>query len=215
MTVLAFLIRLVVRTWLATLRLRRVGPPFHRPSVIVFWHGDQLPLLAVRPRSPVAAPVSLSRDGSLQAAVLAGLGITCVRGSTSRAGARAALGLLRRLDRGWPVLVAVDGPRGPRGQVAPGAAFIARRAGVAVFAVGVAVGRGHRLRRSWDRFLLPMPFTRTVVFVSEPLTPGATEDDTTFAERVGAELRRATSRAREAVGRGPVPHGRDREGGVT
>jgi hypothetical protein len=133
------LVRALLRLWLFTLRIRRTGPPFDRPAVIVFWHGDQFPLLAVRPSAPVAAAVSRSRDGSLQAGILGGLGVVSVRGSSSRGGAHAARGLLRALRAGWPVLLAVDGPRGPRGSVAPGAAFLAGRTGFPVQAVGVAV----------------------------------------------------------------------------
>ncbi|MCK6569564.1 DUF374 domain-containing protein [Myxococcota bacterium] len=192
------LLRAVVRVWLHSLRVRRVGPAFARPAVLVFWHGDQFPLLAVRPQPPVAAPVSLSRDGTLHAGLLEGLGITCIRGSTSRGGARAARGLVRALLVGSPVLVAVDGPRGPRGTVAPGAAFLARRTGAPVQAVGVAVARGHRLRRAWDRFLLPCPLTKTIVVVSEPLAAANDETLEAFGLRIGEALRRVST---EAIGR--------------
>lgn len=193
---LALGVRWLVRLWIATLRCRRVGPAFEGPAVVAFFHGDQLPLLRIRPAPPVVAPVSLSSDGQLQRRVLAGFGIESVRGSSSRGGSRAARGLLRALRAGAMVLVAVDGPRGPRGGVKPGVAFLARVAGVPVYPVGVGVASGRRLRRAWDRFLLPCPFTRTTIVVGAPLTRRATETDTAFVERLADALAEATARAR-------------------
>lgn len=193
---LAFALRLLVRAWIATLRCRRVGPAFERPGIVAFFHGDQLPLLRIRPARPAVAPVSLSRDGELQSRVLGGLGIDSVRGSSSRGGAQAARGLLRALRAGAMVLVAVDGPRGPRGGVKPGVAFLARAAGVPVYPVGVGVGCGRRLRRAWDRFLLPLPFTRTTIVVGSPLVRCATESDADFVERLALALAEASARAR-------------------
>lgn len=164
---------LLIRIWLATLRLRRLGPPLHGPGLVAFWHGDQLPLLGHRPDGPLIAPVSLSADGRLQARILARLGIDHVSGSSSRGGAAALRGLWRALRGGALALMAVDGPRGPRGAVKPGIIHLARRSGLPIFPVAVAVRRGHRLRRAWDRYLLPCPFTRGVVRVGDPWYPPA------------------------------------------
>jgi lysophospholipid acyltransferase (LPLAT)-like uncharacterized protein len=104
--------------------------------------------------------VSQSRDGELLARALARLGFGLVRGSSSRGGLSALRASLRALEgEQRPVAIAVDGPRGPRHQVAPGA-------------VGLALGRGRPLvyaralswprlqLRTWDRFELPLPFAR-------------------------------------------------------
>jgi len=151
--------------------MRRLGPPLRGPGLVAFWHGDQLPLLGQRPPGPLVAPVSLSEDGRLQARVLARLGIDHVSGSSSRGGAAALRGLWRALRRGALVLMAVDGPRGPRGEVKPGVIYLARRTGLPIWPVGIAVARGRRLHSAWDRYLLPRPFTRGVVRVGDPWHP--------------------------------------------
>ena len=94
------------------------------------------------------------------------------------------------------VLVAVDGPRGPRGGVKPGVAFLARAAGVPVYPVGVGVGCGRRLHKAWDHFLLPLPFTRAVFVVGAPLERSPTETDTAFSVRLAEALSAASDRAR-------------------
>ncbi len=163
----------VVRLWVATLRLRRIGDPPEGAVVVAFWHGDQLALLGALPRRPWRTATSLSRDGALQTGVMRCLGIEAARGSSSRSGARAALGLLRALSRGEGVLVACDGPRGPRRVAKAGAAYLARRAAAPLVPVGFAARRTVVLRRSWDHFRLPWPFTRVVVVVGPAVGPDA------------------------------------------
>lgn len=194
---------LLIRSWLFTLRARRVGAPFDGPGLVAFWHGDQLPLLGHRPCGRLVAPVSLSADGRLQARILARLGIGHVSGSSSRGGAGALRGLWRALRGGALALMAVDGPRGPRGTVKPGVIYLARRTGLPIWPVGVAVSRGWRLRRAWDRYLLPCPFARAVVRVGAPWHPpadgsieGACAELARRIDRINAAARRDLARGR-------------------
>ena len=161
--ILGILIGFVARAWVWTLRYRRLGPPVEGPALLAFWHGDQLALLGARPPGNLVAPISMSRDGDVQVEVMARFGIAAIRGSSSRGGTAALRGLLRALRRGDSALMAVDGPRGPRGVVKPGIIYLAARTGLPIYPVSVVVRRGHRLVRPWDRFLLPCPWTRTVV----------------------------------------------------
>ncbi len=165
---LAWLAACLVRALIWTLRYRRLGPAIDRAGLVAFWHGEQLPLIGMRPAGRLVAPVSTSPDGQLQEAVLRRVGIDGVRGSRGHGGAAAVRGLLRALRDGAVALIAVDGPSGPREEVKPGVVYLAQRTGLPVWPVVVAVARGHRLRRAWDRYLLPRPFTRTVVLVGEP-----------------------------------------------
>lgn len=188
----------LIRLWIATLRYRRRGPVPVGPGLLAFWHGDQLPLIGQRPAGRLVAPVSLSADGRLQAQILGRLGIEHVSGSSSRGGARALRGLWRALGAGALGLVAVDGPRGPRGVVKPGVVFLARRLGVPVWPVGVAVRRGRRLRRAWDRYLLPLPGTRVVVVFGEPWRPDDA-DDAAACAALGARIAAVSAAARAAL----------------
>jgi lysophospholipid acyltransferase (LPLAT)-like uncharacterized protein len=188
------LLGLLVRAWAATWRVRLVVEPGAEsaPRVLAFWHGRQMPLVAVRSR-PAVALVSLSKDGELQAGVMRSLGLSVVRGSSSRGGARALKAVVSALVGGADALFAVDGPRGPARRAKPGALSAARLAGAAVVPVGTAVSRGSVLRRAWDRFLVPWPFARVVVVAGAPLAvdaagPEAVEAAIERAERRAAEL---------------------------
>lgn len=169
------LLGLLVRLWLATLRVRIVIDPGVDPdarAVFVFFHGKQFPLLAWPKRHPMAVLVSHSADGELQTRVLGGLGFTVVRGSSSRGGARGLAALVRRMKAGADAAFAVDGPRGPYGLPKPGAALAARATGAVLLPMGSAMAAGKVLVRAWDRFALPWPFTRVAIVVGAPVAEG-------------------------------------------
>ena len=157
---LAWSISGLARLLLLTVRYRSLGDPLNESGVVAFLHGEQLPLLMHRPRSlPNIAPISMSRDGDLQAIIMRRFGVEAARGSTSK-GALKVLRELRRWmrSREGVILVAVDGPRGPYGVVSPGAPYLARSLNVPYWVCKVYCSRAWRLR-SWDRFMIPYPFS--------------------------------------------------------
>lgn len=176
---LGIMLGIVARLWLATLRMRLVvHPELARcgdvPWVLSFFHGTQWPLLAWRRRRPTLVMVSHSADGSMQARALALLGFRVVRGSSSRGGARGLAAIVRALRRGGvDAAFAVDGPRGPYGEVKPGAALAAARSGGVLVPMGSAVARGKTFARAWDRFVLAWPFSRVTVVLGAPIDAGA------------------------------------------
>src|SRR5262249_39424204 len=147
------------------------------PWVLAFWHGTQWPLLAWRRRRRPVVLVSLSRDGAMQARVLRIMGLSVVRGSTSRAGARGLAALVRAMRRERAdAALAVDGPRGPRGVVRGGAVAAARATSGVVVPIAGLVRRGIVLERTWDRFAIAWPFTRVDVALGRPIEPSAVDD---------------------------------------
>jgi lysophospholipid acyltransferase (LPLAT)-like uncharacterized protein len=178
------LLGVVVRVWLATLRVRVVVHPAlegadaaARPWVLSFFHGTQFPLLAWPRRRKTIVLVSHSRDGELQAAALRTQGMAVERGSSSRGGARGLAALVRRMRReGLDAAFAVDGPRGPYGKAKEGALVCARAVGALLVPMGSAVARGWVARRAWDRFAVPWPFTRVVVALGAPMDASCTPE---------------------------------------
>jgi len=179
----------VLRLWLATLRVRVVVHPElevarNRPWVLAFWHGKQLPLLAWRRRRPTVVLVSLSGDGTMQASALAVQGLHVVRGSSSRGGVRGLASLVRQMKRdGADAAFAVDGPRGPRGVAKGGAVVAARASGGVLVPVASRVRRGLVLHDAWDRFALAWPFTRVDVVLGRPIDPRTTGDPRSEVEQ--------------------------------
>ncbi len=167
------LVGTLARVWVRTLRVTVSGvePDPRRRWVLAFQHGTQFALLGWAPRRDTAVLVSLSADGDLQAAALPRLGLVVRRGSSSRAGARGLLALIRTMRDGLDGAFAVDGPRGPRGVVKKGAVLAARRSGGILVPMGASARHALVLRRAWDHFLLPLPFTRVAIVLGDALEP--------------------------------------------
>lgn len=168
-----------------------------RPVVFATWHGAILSTLICR-RS-VSIPrlltmVSRSRDGELATRVAGPLGGDFVRASSSKGATAGVLefrrAMARRDEAGAPAAVHfLDGPRGPRRKAKPGIVHLARAAGALVVPVEFGASR-FVAARSWDRHLIPFPFSRIVMNFGAPLDFGVEDDD---------ELARRRSRARRGA----------------
>jgi lysophospholipid acyltransferase (LPLAT)-like uncharacterized protein len=200
---------LFARMYLSTLRLAlhvdgALDPNDARPWVLCFWHGDQMPLLCWKRRRPTVALVSHSTDGQMQARALRLQGMVVERGSSSRGGSAGLRAIVRRLSRGHDAAFAVDGPRGPQFHVAPGAGTAARLAGGRLVPMGSASPRGLTLERAWDRFRIPLPFSRVAVVLGAPLEPTANAADVADAiARASAGARAMLASPGHAVLRQP------------
>ena len=196
----AIVVRLLAWTW----RIRVVNPEAieslrraKAPYVFACLHGQMLPLLWVHRGQGIAILVSEHRDGEIITRIARTIGFNAVRGSSSRGGGRALLGLVAELQRGNVVAVTPDGPRGPAGSFAPGALVAAQRAGVPVLTVGAHTTRAWTLK-SWDRFMIPKPFARIGVAYGGPaMVAGASpRDASTEVPRFQGLLEEALERAR-------------------
>ncbi len=191
------LIAVVVRGLFATMRIRRLGRgrvdrlrAAGKPFVYAVLHGQQLLLLGAHTAEPCTVLVSRSRDGGRLAGLLEAFGLGLSRGSSSRGAVGGARDLRRALERGSPPVLAVDGPRGPAGSVAPGAARLAAAVGGVIVPVATASKGALRLS-SWDRAAVPVPCSRQVVLYGRPICPGGDHANA----RIGEQLHRLTRRA--------------------
>jgi len=156
-----------------------------QPMIWAFWHNRMfvIPLLRLRHARHRTGAVltSASRDGAIVAGAMKSFGLTPVRGSSSRRGATALRELNETLERGEDVAVAPDGPRGPRYKVGAGVIFLARRTGAGILPIRVEYSRAIKLK-SWDRFMIPLPFSKARIICEELifLTP---DTDVEAAER--------------------------------
>ncbi|HXD88291.1 MAG TPA: lysophospholipid acyltransferase family protein [Urbifossiella sp.] len=132
------------------------------------WH-ENLLLPAARFGGPdLAVLISSHADGQVLGGLINAMGMTMVRGSSTRGGIEAVRQLIRP-DVSWKHLaITTDGPRGPRRVVQPGAVYIASRTGMKLVPVGVGYHRPWRLK-SWDRFAAPRPFSRARCLAGEPI----------------------------------------------
>lgn len=146
------------------------GLPDGQPVIFCLWHNRLAIAMVVHRRHPrkLAALVSASKDGALLAAVLRTFGVELVRGSTSRRGPQALLEMTSHAARGYDLAVTPDGPRGPRYTVQKGVIALAQVTRLPI--VPVTCNTRHKLcLKSWDRFQIPLPFSRCQLLLNEPI----------------------------------------------
>jgi lysophospholipid acyltransferase (LPLAT)-like uncharacterized protein len=159
--------RLAVRALGATWRVRHEPRTAKGPVVYTLWHGELLPMLWAHRREGIVVLISTHADGEIIARIAESLGYGTARGSTSRGATRALVELSRAIESGRNVAVTPDGPRGPRHAFAPGALVVAQRTGAPVVCARAQASRAWHLR-SWDRFVIPKPFSRVTVRYGAP-----------------------------------------------
>ncbi len=166
-----------------------------RPVVLVFWHEalavcgwymQRLIRLGLRP----IFVISPSRDGEFAMRMLERIGGKAVRGSATRSGVQAMRGLYRAVTRDErSAVIPADGPRGPRRHCKQGAVMLARLAEVPVIPIAFEASPSWRLR-TWDRLLIPPPFSRIAIAVGNAMTvPRDLETDELESETRRLETR--------------------------
>lgn len=196
----------LLRVYLSLIRVKVVGEEAalaslsqHGRVVAAIWHQRFLPALAYVTRFRKFKPIvmiSRSSDGELIAGVAERLGLVAVRGSSSR-GARAAfLAVLRALRKNRALVHIVDGPKGPKGVVKPGLIGIAQVSRAVILPIIVSADRAW-IMRSWDRFLVPKPFSKVMIKWGEPcVVPRRLDSNALENLRQDIEERLADSYAR-------------------
>jgi lysophospholipid acyltransferase (LPLAT)-like uncharacterized protein len=132
------------------------------PEIYCFWHQCVLPCTIYFRRSHAVILISKSFDGELITRILRIFGFDAVRGSSSRAAREGLMGLNNVIETGRTAIFTADGPRGPIYQTKMGPIKLAQLTGAPIGAFHLEPERAWTMR-SWDRFLVPKPFTRIVV----------------------------------------------------
>ena len=139
-----------------------------KPYIYCVWHGRILLPIFVHRGENIQAMVSRHEDGEMIARTLHRLGYQSVRGSSTRGGQRATIEMIRHLKEGGTAAIMPDGPRGPRHDFKIGALVIAQRTGAYLLPFTFSASRTI-VFKSWDRFMLLLPFARSVAVYGEPI----------------------------------------------
>jgi lysophospholipid acyltransferase (LPLAT)-like uncharacterized protein len=213
--VLGFLIFLAVCLWRPTLRVRLVGIENRKaagrrgaPVLHALWH--QRMVLGILTHGFLGAVTMASRsaDGDVIAGFLRFWGFRVVRGSSSRGGSQ-ALKEMHDVLLGTSLWAALtpDGPRGPARKVKSGVSRLAADLDAAILPVGTSSSRPLFLN-SWDRFLVPLPFSRCAVVFGPPIEREIEELQEQYASRVADALDAVTDEADRMCGVAGAPRER-------
>jgi lysophospholipid acyltransferase (LPLAT)-like uncharacterized protein len=157
-----------VRRWMCTLDYkvayydRTVDPVFPEcqgQKIYIFWHEYILFPLYLRGHCNMAMLLSRHRDAEILSHAAYHMGFDFVRGSTNRGGAAALRELLAK-SKTMHLTITPDGPRGPRRRLAPGCVYLASKLKLPLVVMGYGYDRPWRVRRAWDQFAIPRPYSR-------------------------------------------------------
>ena len=157
--------------WLA--HLKRGGK-----VLLCGWHQQFFAIIrhceSYRPYQP-SIMISRSQDGEMIAGVATKSGWLPVRGSSSRGGSQALKILVEKLKETGLAAHIVDVPRGPAGKLKRGAIYLAQATGAVIVPMYVSADKAWHFN-SWDRFLLPKPFSRVTLRFGDMINLTATEN---------------------------------------
>ena len=177
------------------------------PFIACFWHGRMLMIPnAWKYDARMSILISHHRDGVFISRTLAHLGIGTIAGSSSRGGGGALVNMVRALKRGEYMGITPDGPRGPHMRAAPGATAAARLSGAVLLPVSYSAAR-RRVLNSWDRFVVPLPFSRGIIRLGGPIEVPRAADKTQLEgarRRLESELISLTSALDTELGVDPM-----------
>lgn len=168
-----------IQTLCATLRVRtcRENPSDtlgdETPCIVALWHNRTLiPCYIYRKlriKRPMCVLTSASKDGALLETVANRYGISAIRGSSGRRGATAFIEMRKYLRNGGNLCITPDGPKGPCYRSHQGIIKLASMTGVPISPVCIDYSSYWRINRTWDRFAIPVPFSKVVMYWKSPL----------------------------------------------
>jgi lysophospholipid acyltransferase (LPLAT)-like uncharacterized protein len=170
---------LTLISWSTTIAVRLIGPTIkfavsceensptsleQRPFVYSFWHQCTFAATYLWRDLDIRVMSSTSFDGEFTARMIRRFGFVPIRGSSSRGAVRGLLGMRKEIEAGYTVAFTIDGPRGPRFITKPGPVLLARSSKVPMAVFHIAIDRKWTLN-TWDRLLVPKPFSRALMRV--------------------------------------------------
>jgi lysophospholipid acyltransferase (LPLAT)-like uncharacterized protein len=197
-------------TWAGFLAIRLIGPTLRysvswedgapgsldkRPIIYSFWHRCVFPAAYLWRNRNIRVMTSQSYDGEYIARIIQKFGFVPVRGSSSRGAVGALLGMRREVEQGWTVAFTIDGPRGPMYVAKPGPVVLARSTGIPMSVFHIAVERAWILK-TWDRFMIPKPFSRVLMRVAGLMNVPAEASDKNMGD-MHTRMQAALDRTRE------------------
>ncbi len=161
-------------------------------SIAPFWHRCVFPATYYFRGRGISVMTSRSFDGEYIARIIESFGFSAVRGSSSRGGVRALLGMHTVIVANGVAAFTIDGPRGPVYVAKPGPSLLARNTGAPIRCFYVAPKSAWTLN-SWDKFLIPKPFSTVHIRWSQPIFVPK-DCDSEGLERFQAEMQMALER---------------------
>ncbi len=119
---------------------------------------------------------SSSFDSEYTARCIQRLGFGIIKGSSTRGGIQALVGMIRMMKQGFAMAFTIDGPKGPRYEAKAGPVVLAKKTGNPLMPFVIECEKFWTIK-SWDRLQIPKPFTRANLIIGPPIYVNANARD--------------------------------------
>ena len=127
---------------------------------------------------------SPTKDGELISVPLEKMGYILVRGSSDKKSISSTISLLKYLKKGYSIGTPLDGPKGPKEEPKKGLLYLSQNTSVPLVLVGISYSKKWILKKTWDKFEIPKPFSKVKIFLGEPILINEEEDLDKYVEIV-------------------------------
>ncbi|MEW5807034.1 MAG: lysophospholipid acyltransferase family protein [Acidobacteriota bacterium] len=203
-SIIALVANLLIRISRYTMRITYINDEVIRllsregkNYIMAFWHGRLFMMPYSYPGKRITILISRHRDGEYIARTMRLFGFDSTRGSTTEGGPQALKEVLRRGKQGYDIAFTPDGPRGPGQKAQPGVIQAAKLSGFPIIPVSFSASR-KKVFQTWDKFLLPLPFSKGVFLYGDPIHVSRDADDRMMEEK-RIELETSLKRITEEV----------------
>ncbi len=167
------LINFIIRTCRRTIsgkntikKIREAG----KPVIYIFWHRHIFYNIFQFKNTKARPLISNSHDGEIVSQIAEEFGMNPVRGSSSHGGAKAFLQMINAIKtKNSEIMITADGPKGPAREIKDGTILIAKKSGAALVPVSWYSSGVKIFEKSWDKFLIPKPFSRIFFTYGDPI----------------------------------------------
>ncbi len=135
--------------------------------IFTFWHDSQLFFVYYYRNKNIYVLVSESKDGEYIARTIKKLGFDTIRGSSTRGGIKALLKLVNQISKGFDAGITPDGPKGPRHVLKEGVLLSSQKSRTPIIPICFSSSK-KKFFNSWDKFLLPIPFSKGILIYGKP-----------------------------------------------
>src|SRR2546427_458676 len=156
--------------WEASVRDNRI-------PIYTFWHDRVFLSTYFWQRRGIVVMTSRSFDGEYIARFIQRFGYGAARGSSSRGATGAVVEMVRLMRAGCPTAFTIDGPKGPLYEAKMGSVLLAKKTGFPILPFTITAKRFWPVKKSWDQFQIPKPFTRARVFIATPIYVASDAND--------------------------------------
>ena len=165
-------VRFQIEGWEILEKVERDG----KIPILAFWHNRIFLATYYFRFRGIIVMSSQSFDSEYVARFIQRFGFGIVKGSSTRGGVGGLIEMIRLMKKGFPTGFSVDGPKGPVYQAKTGTLLLAKKTGNPVLPFSVEA-ENYWTIKSWDKLQIPKPFTRSKIFIAEPINVSKNADD--------------------------------------